>query len=186
MVKAPCLASPPSLTTPPLDLNCRRAHRTGAVDLVIAQDHCRVCAITPGDISSSSSCSNVAQLILKPSNLDDCFEDVLSVARALGVEPRGKALVSTLRSRLERVTELSTRQRGGGMEQEEKAFKPRVALLEWCAPVMGCGCESRSIYCILSRLVYRLVASLSSCPLCCCATRLYSLDQCDSRLLTRM
>ena len=54
------------------------------VDLLIAQDHCRVCAVTPREIGQSLSCRNVNQLVLRPATLEDCLGDVERVAEAMG------------------------------------------------------------------------------------------------------
>ena len=98
-------------------------------DLLIAQDHCRVCAVTPGDVGKSS-CANVRQLVLRPATLNDCIEDVVKIANELGVPERGLSLRSTMVSRMDRVKELTI---------AASTKKPRVALLEWCDPIMGCG-----------------------------------------------
>jgi iron complex transport system substrate-binding protein len=98
-------------------------------DLLIAQDHCRVCAVTARDVEQSA-CSNVPQLVLKPATLSDCLGDVERIASAMGVPERGVALRATLEERLDRVRHLV------GAETQTK---PTVALLEWCDPIMGCG-----------------------------------------------
>lgn len=106
----------------------------GAIDLIIVQDHCRVCAITPSDIHQSETlaCSNVRQLVLKPSTLNDCLDDVTTIASAMGVPERGVTLRATLQSRMDRVGTLAS-------SAVVQGKKPRVALLEWCDPIMGCG-----------------------------------------------
>jgi len=98
--------------------------------LLIAQDHCRVCAVTPGDVKDSNvaACAHVRQLVLKPSNLEDCLENVTTIASAMGVPDRGIALRATMEGRLNRVKEMT-----------QHKERPRVALLEWCDPIMGCG-----------------------------------------------
>jgi iron complex transport system substrate-binding protein len=98
-------------------------------DLLIAQDHCRVCAVTPRDVEQSA-CSNVAQLVLRPATLSDCLGDVEKIASAMGVPERGVALRATLEGRLDRVRHIVG---------TETKTKPTVALLEWCDPIMGCG-----------------------------------------------
>lgn len=100
-------------------------------DLLIAQDHCRVCAVTPSDLAGST-CSNVPQLVLKPATLADCISNVQEIATAMGVPERGIALRATLEERMERVRTLVK-------NTCSSTTKPRVALLEWCEPIMGCG-----------------------------------------------
>ena len=106
-----------------------------APDLVIVQDHCRVCAVTPNELAPSCA----RQLVLKPSTLADCLEDVARVGNALGESQRGAALRALLQARLDAVAAAvrdSSTPRAPG-------FRPpsprRVAVLEWCAPLMGCG-----------------------------------------------
>lgn len=104
-------------------------------DLIIAQDHCRVCAITPSDMERSESCLNIPQVIVRPSNLQDCLDDVAIVADGLGYPERGRLLKESLEQRLDRVKQVVKT----ANTLEKKAAPPRVALLEWCDPLMGCG-----------------------------------------------
>ena len=101
-------------------------------DLLIAQDACRVCAVTPREVAQSS-CAAVPQLILQPSTLEDCLCDVQRVAAVLGVAKRGDALRRTIEAKIDRVREVVRGNSGSGRR------KVKVALLEWCDPVMGCG-----------------------------------------------
>jgi iron complex transport system substrate-binding protein len=111
------------------------------VDLLIAQDHCRVCAVTPENIAQSSSyCSNIPQLVLRPATLQDCLDDVVKIAKAVGVPERGARLKRTMEMRIERVKELVRDIQPTNKESTTTATTPpRVALLEWCNPIMGCG-----------------------------------------------
>ena len=117
-------------------------NEVGPFDLLIAQDHCRVCAVTPRDVQQSehitSMCSRtkqIDQLILKPSTLKDCLDDVHRVASAMGVPNRGISLQNTLQERLDRVQHIVS----NSVSINSNARMPRVALLEWCDPIMGCG-----------------------------------------------
>jgi len=100
-----------------------------APDLVIVQDQCRVCAVRPDDLA----CSPARTLVLKPETLADCLDDVCRVAEALGESRRGTALRASLQARLDAVR-AAVRD-----ETRSAARRPRVAVLEWCAPIMGCG-----------------------------------------------
>jgi len=104
-------------------------------DLIIAQDHCRVCAITPDDMKSSEACLNIPQVIVKPSNLQDCLDDVEIVATGLGYPERGILLKQTLQKRLDLVKDVVASSSCSSCLES----RPRVALLEWCDPLMGCG-----------------------------------------------
>jgi len=103
-------------------------------DLLITQDHCRVCAVTKSDIEENKACHKIPQLVLKPSTLKDCLGDVLKIASALGYPERGKRLHDTLNIRMNRIREL-----GSTLMNQNDGIRPKVALLEWCDPVMGCG-----------------------------------------------
>lgn len=105
------------------------------IDLLIVQDHCRVCAVTPDNVNqivqANAKCLKIPQLVLKPETLKDCMDNIQQIADAVGVSERGKLLIETLEERFQRVEQLSARVVG--------TVKPRVALLEWCQPLMGCG-----------------------------------------------
>ena len=138
-------------------------NEVGNFDLWIAQDHCRVCAITPKDLQQSKHIAaqsrsqavklrndeyeeqedepqqcyldmSMRQLILKPSTLEDCLNDVLKIANALNVPERGFVLKQTLQQQLDRVAHLVKNR-----TISSARACPRVALLEWCDPIMGCG-----------------------------------------------
>eukprot|EP00854_Cymbomonas_tetramitiformis_P004958 gene4958-6043_t len=118
-------------------------------NLIIVQDHCRICAVTPEDLqralllpgspddkqetrNTGTSCARFKTLVLKPSTLDDVLQDVVTVGEALGVREKGLALRGLLADRLIEVTAQSKAALGGRPS-------PKVAVLEWCAPLMGCG-----------------------------------------------
>jgi iron complex transport system substrate-binding protein len=106
-----------------------------APDLVIVQDQCRVCTVRPDDLA----CSAARTLILKPETLADCLDDVCRVAEALGEPRRGAALRASLQARLDAVAAAAAAAREEAGEAGSAARRPRVAVLEWCAPIMGCG-----------------------------------------------
>jgi iron complex transport system substrate-binding protein len=96
-------------------------------DLVITQSHCEVCAVTPGDVERS--CGHGArQLSLSAISLEEIWESILRIARALGLDERGKALVSRERQRLDKVRNKTAR------------FKrPSIVMLEWTDPLFAMG-----------------------------------------------
>ena len=65
-------------------------------DLVITQEHCEVCAVTPRDVKQSGGAD---QLALSASSLEGIFESILQIAGRLGIEERGHALVESERRR---------------------------------------------------------------------------------------
>ena len=101
-------------------------------DLIIAQDHCRVCAVTPDDLAGSEACLNVDMLVVRPSTLSDCMGCITEIAEAMGYPERGAALRATLEGRMDRIREVVA-------DVAVPSERPRVALLEWCDPIMGCG-----------------------------------------------
>jgi iron complex transport system substrate-binding protein len=96
-------------------------------DLLITQSHCEVCAVTPGDVERS--CGHGAQqLSLSASSLEEIFGGMLRIARQLGVEGQGNALVRRERQRLEMVRDKAARFR-----------RPTVVMLEWTDPLFAMG-----------------------------------------------
>jgi iron complex transport system substrate-binding protein len=89
-------------------------------DLIIAQEHCRVCAVTPDDVNQNC----VPMLSLNARSLNDIFDGIVSVAKALGCEEQGRALVRCEQQRLDNV-----RARTAGRR------RPSVVVLEWIEPV---------------------------------------------------
>jgi iron complex transport system substrate-binding protein len=120
-------------------------------DLLISQNHCRVCAVTAQDVqdfvdseekksslspsTSKETCLMIQQLVVQPASLEDCLGDVGRVANVMGVPERGRALRATLDERLERVKTLVEPL----ITTSNSTTKPKVAVLEWCDPIMGCG-----------------------------------------------
>jgi iron complex transport system substrate-binding protein len=99
-------------------------------DLVVTQDQCQVCAVSLDDVTTAVrrlSRREVRVLSLSPLSLSDVMRDILEVAEALGVEPRGAALVEILRARLDRV------------RQAASGPRPRLVHIEWIDPLMVGG-----------------------------------------------
>jgi len=96
-------------------------------DLVITQSHCEVCAVTPGDVQRSCG-HDARQLDLSAISLEEIWESMLRIARALGLEERGKALVDRELRRLDTV------------RAKAAQFKrPSVVMLEWADPLFAMG-----------------------------------------------
>ena len=105
--------------------------REAAPDVIITQEQCRICAVTPEDVATACAALPKVNLVtIKPTTLDDVLSDVQTIANALGVPERGARLVSYMRARL---AALSTIVKPIASEQ------PTVAHLEWIAPMMGSG-----------------------------------------------
>lgn len=96
-------------------------------DLLITQSHCEVCAVTPGDVERS--CGHGArQLSLSAICLEEIFEGILRIAKQLGLDERGAALVRRERQRLDRVR-----------DQASQFRRPTVVMLEWTDPLFAMG-----------------------------------------------
>jgi len=101
-------------------------------NLIICQDHCRVCAVTPSTIEACDL-GDIRQLVLKPISLSDALGDIMLIADAIGEHQRGVQLLQLLENRLSFVKTVADDALKGGRA------RPRVVVLEWCAPLMGCG-----------------------------------------------
>ena len=96
-------------------------------DLLIAQAHCEVCAVTPVDVGRSGVVAP-RQLAINASSLVDIFDSMLRIAEALGIRDRGEALVREEQRRLDSVREACRR-----------FGRPTVVVLEWTHPVFAMG-----------------------------------------------
>jgi iron complex transport system substrate-binding protein len=98
-------------------------------DLLITQEHCEVCAITPGDVERSELCECATQqLALSASSLDDIFQSILRISQAIGVADVGGLVVRRERERLGRVRQEAARSVG-----------KTVVVLEWTDPLFALG-----------------------------------------------
>jgi len=105
--------------------------RQAQPDLILSQDLCHVCAITPDQLHDAL-CSLPHQptvLTLNPSTVHDVIDDVIRIGDAAGRSAEGHRLAAHLRDRLEAV-----RTRVQGLSQ-----RPRVACIEWLSPLYVAG-----------------------------------------------
>lgn len=93
-------------------------------DLVVAQDVCRVCAVTAAEVASQLD--PIPLLRQHPHTLDDVLSDIGTLAAACGAD--GGPLLSSLRSRLE-----AARLRAAGLPRVRGVF------LEWLDPPYPAG-----------------------------------------------
>lgn len=100
-------------------------------DLVITQDLCHVCAVTPDRLQHAISALPAPPrvLSLNPGNLDETLRDVERIGEATGRAAVARALAAQLRARLQ-----SVRARVAPIRQ-----RPRVVCLEWLAPLYVAG-----------------------------------------------
>ena len=100
-------------------------------DVILTQTLCEVCAVSDKDVLEALGAEALAgtRLVsLKPTCLAETWEDIQTVADALGVTARGVEVGRGLRQRAD-----DLRQRVAGRTQ------PRVACIEWLSPLMSAG-----------------------------------------------
>ena len=132
-----------SMSSREIDAEVNRRIRTGeplyrihtgligelGADLVIAQSHCEVCAVTPADVTRSGSETPLGTVLgLTAGSLDGVFEGIRTIARAIGREDAGCGLIERERQRLETVRAKTADRR-----------RPSVVALEWADPVFAMG-----------------------------------------------
>lgn len=100
-------------------------------DLVITQDLCHVCAITPDQLQHAIGAlpKPPRLLSLNPTTLDQVLTDVERIGEATGRETRARTLAAELRDRLQ-----SIRTRVAQVRE-----RPKVVCLEWLAPLYAAG-----------------------------------------------
>jgi iron complex transport system substrate-binding protein len=101
-------------------------------DLIVAQDLCRVCAISTPSIARDLSELTVAPSVisLSPHSLTDVLGDIETVGVAVGRQDAARGLTGALRARIRRVSE---------RVQATDGRKPRVLCLEWLDPLYQGG-----------------------------------------------
>ncbi len=104
-------------------------------DLILTQDLCSVCSIDLARVQrivrelADSGLPVPRVLSLNPQTIEDVFDDILRVGRAIGCEDRARREVVALRDRLWRLQEYVNPYLDG----------PSVALLEWTDPLFCAG-----------------------------------------------
>ncbi len=96
-------------------------------DLVITQDLCEVCAVSSGDLKTACPIG-VEVFSMNPRSFNDVVEAVVVFADKLGVQERGVAVATAMRTKVEAVRcAVAGRAR------------PRVFVAEWMDPPYGSG-----------------------------------------------
>ncbi len=100
-------------------------------DLIISQDLCHVCAVTPDQLHDAlrSMPRQPIVLTLNPTTVHDFIDDVLRIGDAAGRSAEGLRLATQLRDRLDAI-----RNRTQGL-----SHRPRVVCLEWLSPFYIAG-----------------------------------------------
>lgn len=105
--------------------------RQAQPDLIVSQDLCHVCAVTPDQLHEalSSMLRQPTILTLNPSTVQDVIDDVVRIGDAAGRPAEGRRLAMQLRDRLERI---QTRIQG-------TPHRPRIVCIEWLSPLYAAG-----------------------------------------------
>jgi len=106
--------------------------RALAPDLVLTQDQCRACAASLPDVERAlgAACGGATRVLsVAPQTLGDVWDAVRAVADALGLAAEGRALLAGLSERIGNLGERAGR----------RAWRPRVAMIEWLEPLMVAG-----------------------------------------------
>jgi iron complex transport system substrate-binding protein len=103
-----------------------------APDVIFTQDLCDVC-----QVGTNYAAPAIARLekrpevvALSPKNLDDVFDNILTVATALDFKENAYRLLSTLQSRISEITDTL---------HKNSVPPTRVMLIEWIEPIYNCG-----------------------------------------------
>ncbi len=98
-------------------------------DVILTQDLCHVCAVTPDQLTQAiKSLTSAPRLVtLNPTSLEDMLRDIERIAQAVGAADRGQLLLRSLRTRLDRVSAAT------------HPTHPRVVCLEWLNPLYIAG-----------------------------------------------
>jgi iron complex transport system substrate-binding protein len=101
-----------------------------APDLIITQDLCQVCAVSLGDVQSAvarlAQRADVQIVSLRPTRLEHGLQDIETVALALDLVDRGRAVRRELEARMAAIAARAQR----------APSRPRVATVEWLEPLM--------------------------------------------------
>ena len=110
----------------------REVIKTLTPDVVITQAQCEVCAVSLSDVEEALQDymdKDTRIVSLQPTNLNDVFNDIKTVAAALNVTAQGVRLVEDLQERVDII-----RHKLKFIEE-----KPTVACIEWLEPMMLSG-----------------------------------------------
>lgn len=97
-------------------------------DLLIAQVHCDVCAVTPDDARKAGADEGRRFVSLQAGDLEGIYGDVMAVGGALGLELKATELVEGLRGQIDTLRRACAERRSA-----------RVLILEWTDPMFVAG-----------------------------------------------
>jgi iron complex transport system substrate-binding protein len=97
-------------------------------DLLITQQHCQVCAVTPADVKRAGCVAARQVLALAAGNVQGILNGVLSIGRALERDQAAASLVATMTSRMCAV-----------FSAVKHRPAPTLVALEWTDPIFAMG-----------------------------------------------
>jgi len=97
-------------------------------DTLIAQIHCDVCAVTPGDARRSGADAGRRIIALQAGSINGIFADIMTIGAALDRVDAACGVVDGLKAQIE-----SVRAAARGLR------RPRVIVLEWTDPMFVAG-----------------------------------------------
>jgi iron complex transport system substrate-binding protein len=97
-------------------------------DLLVTQEHCEVCAVTPADVARAGCAAAGQVLALRAGSVQGIFDGVAAIGRALGRHRDAADLVDAMRRRIGAVHDAVKHRRA-----------PRLIMLEWTDPVFAMG-----------------------------------------------
>ena len=97
-------------------------------DLLITQEHCEVCAVTPADVKRAGCVVARQVLALRAGDVHGILDGIFSIGRALGREPDAANLVDAMKSRISAVSSAVKHCRA-----------PSLVALEWTDPAFAMG-----------------------------------------------
>lgn len=107
----------------------------GRPTVILTQDLCSVCAVTPDQLARAIAAlpSPPSVLNLHATSLDDVVEDVARIGQAIGRPHEGEGLAASLR------TDLQTAERTVEAARSTECRPPRAACVEWLDPPYVAG-----------------------------------------------
>ena len=108
-----------------------RAFHQARPDVILTQDLCHVCALTPDQLTRAIQSLPLPPdiLTLSPTTLGDMIHDIERIAGAVDQLEKGHALAAELRRRLDHISQKYLRLHS----------RPRVVCLEWLDPLYVAG-----------------------------------------------
>jgi iron complex transport system substrate-binding protein len=145
VTRLPCCTQPAfdvSVSSGQIDAEVRRRLQSGeplyhidrelidslAPDVLITQEHCNVCAVTPADVGRSGCITATQVIALQAGSVRGIHDGVFAIGRALGREPDASDLVAEITRRIQSVH-----------DAVRDKIAPTLVALEWTDPIFAMG-----------------------------------------------